>query len=147
MAIVLGCVAAAPVAVADELYESLDDLTLGRIFLSQAERERLEARRGIVVDAASTGDASDEQAPEPDQSPARPAAGYILARGGRALVWSDGAFRRVTGHVDDVDFPGAGRIRIERASDRGSPAAARGRAMDDEPAADGADEPDVVDPP
>ena len=146
IAVAFCLVGALPTAAANELYESFDDVSLGRLFLSPAERRDLEARRGVVVDeAADSGDV--EQAPAVDDAPpARRAAGYIVGRDGRALVWSGGAFRPVAGDVDDVDFPGVGRIRIERGPARDSRAADR-RAAVDGSRNDGAEEADVVDPP
>ena len=102
-----------------ELYESLD-VRLGRLFMSPAERDRLEPGRGQVYTDESDASAGEEAADAgPQAPPPKPAAGIILAKGGRPLVWENGAFRRVSADIDEVEFPGARGIRIER----GAPAA------------------------
>lgn len=96
----------------DEIYESLDNVRLGRLFLSPDERDVLEARRRLPTSDAiadSSGEASTAVAAEP---PARPAAGIIVASGRQPLVWINGEFRRVeSASVDTLRFPGAVRIQ------------------------------------
>ena len=98
-----------------ELYESLDNVRLGRLFMSPAERDRLDPGRGQIYTDESEASPGEEAAEAgPNAPPPRPAAGIILAKGGRPLVWENGAFRRASADIDDVEFPGARNIRIER---------------------------------
>lgn len=92
------------VAVAEEqaeVYESLADVNIGRIFLSPVQRSSLDERRGKApaVAAAPTQTATSRVNRSPD------AAGYILRSGGPTKVWSNGNFVPAD-DASDVSFPG-----------------------------------------
>lgn len=137
----------APAAVAaDDLYESLDNVRLGRLFLSPAERQTLEARRGDAAYYEGVNNDGSESGPAAVvESPRRPAAGYIVAGTGRPLVWVDGAFRRADAStVARLKFPGVVQIEKSHTAELATgtdprperDGAAHQRAPDKEPAAD-----------
>lgn len=99
----------------DSLYESVADVRLGRLFTTQEQRVRLEARRGLPVDETAGPEApADTPAPE-----VREAAGVIISNRGRALVWRGGAFRRTDpSQATRLRFPGEVTIRRSHASDK-----------------------------
>ena len=98
---------------ADDLYESLDDITLGRVFMTQADRRALDARRSVSpVNAAVEATDVEPDAEQVDSTPRRPAAGYIASGDGTALVWANGGFVPVElSEAERLKFPGAVRIR------------------------------------
>lgn len=95
-------------AVADndvDLYETVDESRLGRIFLSATDRQRLERLRGIRTSSESMA-SSDAQISDPDgNSMVKPLAskprsrgkGMIVSGDRSPLVWVDGKFRRQDG--------------------------------------------------
>lgn len=93
-------------ALADEpesrIYESLDGIRIGRVFLSPNEREQLDAVRHLKpgpVDAPSTADgATSEPEPEPPRG-----YGFIKVHGKALRVFKDGDFVSATSVSDDVD--------------------------------------------
>ena len=110
-AIAIVLLALAVPAVADELdiYESIDDVTIGRVFLTPAERRWLDANRNVLVrerpvrrwrvDDAPSGE---EPAPASD-----PPAGFIINSSGAESRWSRGDFVDVDGRsVRSMQFPG-----------------------------------------
>lgn len=101
-----------------ELYESFDELALGRVFLTPTQRQRLEVRRRTAT-ADVVGSVSDDNT-EPAAATAapKPAAGYILRQSGQPLVWLDGEFRRTdASSIAAMRFPGAADVRIDVGSD------------------------------
>lgn len=105
----VGGVAAEPT----DLYGSSEELRLGRLFLTPDEREDLEARRGVAVGGRVSSDPVAAVAPKTAAANQRPAAGVIVAKGGRPLVWVDGEFRRIdSAAVEDVVFSAAVSIRV-----------------------------------
>ncbi len=94
-------------ALAEEtaVYESLDDVEVGRVFLSPQQRERLDQRRGKPeVRATNPGRTAAVSKKWPD------AAGYIVSSSGESRVWSNGDFVAAE-KVSDVRFPGDVRVR------------------------------------
>ena len=94
-----------------KVYESLDDVAVGRIFLSPAQRSSLDARRGkeSPVATANLPAATSMARHSPD------AAGYILRSGGPSRVWSNGNFVPAR-DVSGVTFPGD--VEVIRNSER-----------------------------
>ncbi len=85
-----------------QVYESLADVKIGRIFLSPEQRSRLDQRRGKapVASAARVPVARGRVSrSSPD------AAGYILRSGGPTRVWSNGNFVPAD-DASGVTFPG-----------------------------------------
>ena len=81
----------APDAVnAPAVYESIDDIAIGRVFLSPAERQQLDAIRHLPADAAS-GPADPAAAPA-TASPVPKGSGFIRVHGKAARVFKDGDF-------------------------------------------------------
>lgn len=120
-------------AAADDrsLYESNRDLTLGPLFLTPAERLSLEARRRLpAVDAATSPQPVADEPAARAAAAKKPAAGFIVSRSGRPLVWIDGEFRKVDrSALADLRFPGAVRVLKSLGPDTTEPA----------PESDGAD--------
>ncbi|MDJ0749199.1 MAG: hypothetical protein QNJ11_06925 [Woeseiaceae bacterium] len=90
-------------AVAQEVgvYESLDRIPIGRVFLSPEERARLDEFRGKGP--------SESVSPKPaGRTPARAsnddAAGFIVSDSGKTRVWKNGDFVP-TASASDVRFP------------------------------------------
>lgn len=72
------------------VYESFDGITIGRVFLTQRERELLDVRR---LQTPRQVERSNEQTSGAVQSETtRPSAGYIIGRDGRPKTWKDGDF-------------------------------------------------------
>ena len=98
-----------PAAVADEsdVYESLADVYIGRVFLSPQDRARLDAGVPAAVSAKET-------TPAPVVKRRRPPAGYFVSSSGAAGIWARHGFV-AEDDVDDVVFPGAVEIVRTRA--------------------------------
>lgn len=115
------------IAMADdsEVYESLADVDIGRVFLTAEQRAGLDARRGKAAtgssSAASRGRARDNKHPD--------AAGYIVNARGTARVWSRGNFV-VADANQRMRFPGDVKVRRVREDD--SSASGRDGNKDDE---------------
>ena len=78
-----------------EIYESLDDVQLGRIFMSPDDRARLDARRAVSRSAPRIAQQADDTNTEPTVTvPRKPAAGYIKSGSRKPLVWTNGEFQR-----------------------------------------------------
>ena len=102
-------------ALADEMevYESIDELTIERVFLTPAERRWLDANRGVdrrerrVLRSATDDTVSDDDpAPVSD-----PPAGFIINSSGGEIRWQRGDFVDVDdGTTRSLDFPGDVRI-------------------------------------
>lgn len=104
LAVIVAC-ALATSALADDIYESLADVRIGRVFLSPEQRVRLDDRRGEPP-PVSVGDA-----PANISSTKRDteAAGFIMSSSGRSRVWLNGDFV-ATDEVPEVRFPGEVKI-------------------------------------
>lgn len=87
-----------------EVYESLDDVKIGRIFLSPAQRSSLDARRGKAP-VATEATVAERPAGTARISKSPDAAGYILRSGGPTKVWSNGNFVPAD-DASAVTFPG-----------------------------------------
>lgn len=102
-------------ALADDtvnLYESLDGVRLGRIFMSPDERARLDARRAVRSNSQDFAQQPDETNTEPAVTiPRKPASGYIKSASRKPLVWTNGEFQRAEpSAVERWTFPGTVRI-------------------------------------
>lgn len=77
-------------AAADDIqvYESLTDITIGRVFLSPEQRRRLDELRGKSSNVAGSRSA-DRGTPRTSSANA---AGYIVGHSGKLKVWSNGDF-------------------------------------------------------
>lgn len=116
-------------AAADEqidLYHSFDESRLGRIFLSPADRLRLERLRGASINEVlpraqgdDLRDADATQAVAP--TPGRRGAGIIVSGDRVPLVWANGAF---------APRPGATAERLRSNSAARIQASAAGQAQD-----------------
>ncbi len=73
------------------VYESIDDIAIGRVFLSPAERKQLDAVRHLPADGGSAP-ADPTQAPTATTSPAPKGLGFIRVHGKAARVFKDGDF-------------------------------------------------------
>ena len=103
----------APPAVAHEsgVYESLEHIHIGRVFLSPLERMRLDRDRHVEPPGKAEPRAAVErnEAVRSDR-----AAGYIISSSGRAQIWKDGDFV-VTDVPSSVQFPG--HVDVTRTAD------------------------------
>ncbi|MCH9695690.1 MAG: hypothetical protein K0U72_14340 [Gammaproteobacteria bacterium] len=107
--ILLGGIMLLPVAADAEdeksIYESLPDVTIGRVFFSPEQRARLDKQRqGIFVVAATRSSAPATRAKTSDK-----AAGYISSSNGPTRVYSDGDFV-TTRDSQSLVFPGTVRV-------------------------------------
>lgn len=94
------------VGVADDgfVYESFSGVKIGRVFLSQNQRETLDARRLLNP---GEGDAGGEQPVETSDAVRKlPSAGFIIGRNGRSKVWKNGDFVDSGGGMRSMTFPG-----------------------------------------
>lgn len=89
------------------LYESLDGVKIGRVFLSPERRLQLDANRG-KTQAAAPGRSQSSVARKPVNDDA---VGYIISGAGKSRVWKGGEFRAAeTQQVDSLTFPSAIRV-------------------------------------
>jgi len=99
----IGC---SPAVAETDVYESLDDVTIGRVFLAPYQRSFLDSRPAQVVRAPKPA------AVQPMKTPRRQpkSSGYIISSGGKSRVWSKHGF--VSTEVSpDMRFPGDVVIR------------------------------------
>ena len=111
--LVLGC-AISPPGTAHEsgIYESLEHIHIGRVFLSPPERAHLDKNRNVR--SPGTGGSRtglDNKGGVRDDR----AAGYIVSASGRTRVWKDGDFV-ATDSPSTVRFPGD--VRVTRTADK-----------------------------
>jgi len=100
------------------VYESFSGVKIGRVFLSQSQRETLDARRLL---GPQEGGASGEQSVDPASGPRRlPSAGFIIGRNGHSKIWRDGDFVDSGGAARSMTFPGDVRITRHVAADPSS---------------------------
>jgi hypothetical protein len=97
------------------MYESLSGITIGRVFLSQRERDILDARRLANPHAVTAV----EGTPTADARRGPPtSAGYIIGRHGRSKIWKDGDFvESKTDPESSVAFPGDVEIKRNAVND------------------------------
>ena len=109
-------------AAADEqyVYESFAGVQIGRVFLTQSQRDALDAARLLGPQEGESEDTVDAKPGAPKKA-IRPA-GYIIGSGGRSRVWQDGDFVE-TGRdaARTLTFPGD--VRITRHKTTADPAA------------------------
>lgn len=116
----------------DSIYESLDDVRLGRVFMSPQDRARLDARRTVNNTSQEKLQPADPDTRFGVAKPPKPAAGYIKSGNRKPLVWTDGAFRRAEpSAVEQWSFPGT--IRIGSSAVNADDGQSRSRAPDADP--------------
>lgn len=100
VAVILALSSASSLAVASDqaTYESLSDVSIGRVFFSPKQRKYLDGRRqGRPLRALRSS--------RPSIRPKDESAGFIVNSAGEKRIYSNGDF--VAGHVKEtVDFPG-----------------------------------------
>lgn len=113
------------------VYESLEHIHIGRVFLSPSERLYLDENRGVRASVvANTGNSSSRAATVKSNR----AAGYIVSSSGRVRVWKDGDF--VAAKIpDSIRFPGD--VKVTRTADQ-VPAGTDTPTVDETPPATGA---------
>jgi hypothetical protein len=92
------------------IYESLEHIHLGRVFLSPAERTYLDKHRGVPAPVATSSGTGQRSSAARNNN----AAGYIVSSSGRAHVWKNGDFVS-TKIPDSVRFPGD--VKVKRTAD------------------------------
>lgn len=111
-----------PLAVAADdgfAYESFSGVKIGRVFLSQSQRETLDARRHL---GPQEGNAPGEQPVDAAIAKRKlPSAGFIIGRNGRSKVWKDGDFVDSGAGTRSMTFPGD--VTITRHVEADEPAA------------------------
>ena len=102
------------------VYESFAGVQIGRVFLSQSQRDALDAAR-LLGPQDSDSEGTETAEPGVPAKKIRPA-GYIIGSGGRSRVWQDGDFVE-TGRdaARSLSFPG--EVRITRHKNKAKPAA------------------------
>lgn len=109
--LVIVCLQSAPVSAHESgIYESLEHIHIGRVFLSPTERVNLDKNRGVRTPVA-TGNGSASTAASKNDN----AAGYIVSSNGRARIWKDGDFVAAK-TPDSVRFPG--EVKVTRTADQ-----------------------------
>ena len=105
------------VAAADEpfVYESFAGVKVGRVFLSQSQRDALDAVRLLEPgEGVAEGSDTDDAEAQAQSRTIRPA-GYIIGSSGRSRVWKDGDFVETSADVSSATaFPGTIRITRHR---------------------------------
>lgn len=110
--------AAAAIAGEDLVYESLQGVEIGRVFLSQEQRAVLDQKR--KHSASDIASASGTTPVSGVLSQSALSAGYIIGRDGRAKVWKDGDFLSSPAPRETVlRFPGDVKIIRHSAIDAG----------------------------
>lgn len=101
---------AAPIVAYDTLiYESVDDLTIGTVFLTPEQRRWLDANRGVPPNGAQ--DTLSQVEEQKDRtSDARPA-GYIVNSSGQTRRYRDGEFSQSDAAPAEIRFPDDVEIR------------------------------------
>lgn len=109
----LGCIFSLPVAAHESgVYEALEHIHIGRVFLSPPERVHLDKTRNV----RSPGAGERRTAADSDGTVRNDrAAGYIVSSSGRARVWKDGDFV-VADAPRSMRFPG--EVKITRTADK-----------------------------
>ena len=107
----------------EAIYESLESVAIGRVFLTPAERRWLDARRSSEPSTAFFPPVRPGSAP-PVAAPtrAKPPAGYIVSSSGQAKVWRNGEFVNSNGKAAiDTAFPGEVRVKRHGIDDDPAP--------------------------
>lgn len=111
----LSCVA---VAEQNLIYESISGVRIGRVFLSQPDRDRLDAQR--LAGPQTAGPDAGAPADATEQPTSAASAGYIIGRNGRSQVWQAGDFvDAVRNPARSMSFPGDVKI-TRHVSDAGA---------------------------
>jgi len=99
--------------IADEqkVYESLAEISIGKVFFSPQQRARLDVQRAPGPVLANTGSSGGKQRRKKVD---KNAAGYIMRSGASSKVYVNGEFVS-SGSGDTVVFPGA--VKIVRGQD------------------------------
>ena len=124
---ILALLALPALAAADELavYESMSTVSIGRVFLTQDQRARLDARRLNPGSVPATAAAPEGKRAQQKRSPG--SAGYIVSGDGKARVWKDGDFIRSGARAAQrMAFPGD--VKVRRHGGQGSARATAVRA-------------------
>ncbi|MCG8378115.1 MAG: hypothetical protein MI865_01430 [Proteobacteria bacterium] len=100
------------------VYESVDDITIGRVFLTPEQRRWLDANRGSRARASGFRESgSDDKKELADEN----AAGYIIDSSGKSRAWSGSDFVKATSRqISEIRFPGDVRI-VRHAADPEQP--------------------------
>ncbi len=101
-------------AAADDnpVYESLGTVNIGRVFLSQQQRDSLDRLR---LRKPEVGTPTDSVTEVKEKAPA--AAGFIIGPNGRSRTWTDGDFVDSTrASALSTQFPG--NVRVERQAEQ-----------------------------
>lgn len=98
----------APTSVADEerFYESLPDVSIGKVFFSPDQRAQLDRRRGAAPAAANPGTTTTPGNREPVN---KDAAGFIVSSSGQSKIYTNGDFVKAR-QTAGVKFPGSVKI-------------------------------------
>ncbi len=98
-------------ASADEasVYESVDEIAIGPVFLTPSERRWLDANRHLPRRSASQEQA--QSADGDEQRPRATPAGYIINGSGETRRWRDGEFSRSVDSAEAMSFPDDVQIR------------------------------------
>ncbi len=91
------------------IYESLADVSIGKVFFSPDKRQAIDRNRGSSGTASNAG-ASGKRKQNKD------AAGYIVSSNGRAKVYSNGDFV-VMKNATSVEFPGQVKVTRSEVAD------------------------------
>ncbi|MDH4046690.1 MAG: hypothetical protein OEW68_00440 [Gammaproteobacteria bacterium] len=83
-----------------DIYESLDDIEIGRVFLTPQQRYKLDHDRRLEPPTATHA----SPAPESQEAPARTRQGfgYIVLHDGSSTMWVDGDFRPTSVPVENL---------------------------------------------
>ena len=93
------------------IYESLEHIHLGRVFLSPEERAYLDRHRGVRAPVAANSGTRQNSSSASNSD----AAGYIVSSSGHARIWKDGDF--VSAKMpDSLRFPGD--VKVTRTADK-----------------------------
>ncbi len=91
------------------VYESIDDLAIGTVFLTPGERRWLDANRHLVPQDAASQSAESAEAEE-DTEASQPA-GFIINSSGQARRYRNGDFSLSSVAPDSMRFPDDVEIR------------------------------------
>lgn len=113
--VALAALSSADLAVADEehFYESLPDVSIGKVFFTPVQRAQLDRRRGSAPVVANRGTATPAGSRETVKNDA---AGFIVSSNGTSKVYTNGDFVKAR-EIAGVKFPGSVRIVRSQESD------------------------------
>lgn len=111
--LIVAALSAAGTSIADDehFYESLPEVSIGKVFFSPAQRARLDQRRGTATPTSSGGTPASGSTRRPGTDDA---AGFIISSKGSSKVYANGDFVSVRKRVA-VKFPGS--VKIVRSQD------------------------------